>query len=212
MMEVKELLKIEFEESNHTYKVEGIPAPSITTILDSELPLTLPKDHENMVHARIIGDEAHKATWFYDQNDLDEKSLYASCEFPDEVAGCLEAWKKCKAKYQIEILMVERAVGCLYPLFAGRPDRLVNWKLSPLTILEIKTGMPLKRNQLQTMGQKMGFLKTFRIKVLMRAVVYLFPNGTYTLDVHKNETEDLLAWTSAVTLYGWKFKRGLLVR
>lgn len=68
--------ELTFDEPTHTYKVGGVPMPSVTTVLDDVVPLFDKVPFAVLERARQIGTAVHHATALDDLGLLDEASLH----------------------------------------------------------------------------------------------------------------------------------------
>ena len=93
--------KLVFNEIKHQYSVNGLVLPSVTQILkpiSSEIYDLI--DSNVLEKAAAKGTLVHYATELYD--------LYGIEEIDEENKGYLEAYKRFKNDYQVEVLEVEK--------------------------------------------------------------------------------------------------------
>ena len=199
---MRKLLRVEFEDPGHRYWIEGVPAPSLSEVLESQFQL---QDNPNMQERGLdLGSDVHKATHYFDENDLDESTL------SDEVGRYLESWKRFKHKYRIKVLARERPTGNIAPLYGCTPDVVAEMSIADCAIIEIKKGMYHElKYRFQTMGQKLAVQRTLGLKPKLRMVVILNPDGKDPKEkIHKQETEDMVGLVSTVNLFNLRRKYG----
>lgn len=127
--------KLEFDELSHTYRLNGIPVPSVTTILK---PLSgLDKVPRPILEkAAAYGTAVHYATELYDRAELDEVSL------PDEFRNAIEAYKGFLFEHSPEWLAIECRTFHPALMYAGTVDRVC--KIDGKTyVLDLKTTFKL---------------------------------------------------------------------
>ena len=127
-----------FDKEAHIYRWNGEIVPSVTQILKPLSALsygTIPS--AVLAHAADRGTAVHNATWFYDQDDLDESTL--DPEVAPYVAAYIE-WRKVSG---FEIETIETPVYSERLRYAGTPDRVVR-KGRKEGILDIKTTLRLE--------------------------------------------------------------------
>lgn len=127
--------KLEFDEPSHTYRLNGIPVPSVTTILK---PLSgLDKVPSAILEkAAAYGTAVHYATELYDRAELDEASL------PDEFRNAMDAYKGFLLEHAPEWLAIECRTFHPALMYAGTVDRVC--KIDGKTyVLDIKTTFKL---------------------------------------------------------------------
>lgn len=113
------MAKVTFDETTHTYCIDGVPVPSVTQIIK-------PLYNYGMVSPDVLrrkgefGTAVHKAVELYLYGTLDEETLVP------ELLGCLQAFKRWCADYSrefdIESALVELAVAHEKLQYAGRLD------------------------------------------------------------------------------------------
>ena len=123
--------KLEFDEPSHTYRLNGITVPSVTTILK---PLSgLDKVPSAILEkAAAYGTAVHYATELYDRAELDEASL------PDEFRNAMDAYKGFLLEHDPEWIAIECRTFHPALMYAGTVDRVC--KIDGKTyVLDIKT-------------------------------------------------------------------------
>lgn len=173
---------IEFEESTHTYRVDGVVTPSVTQILEaagisdfSGVPADV------LARAAARGTAVHVATWFDDQDDLDETTLDPA------IGGYLAAWRKFKAENGVVVKLIEQRIYS--PLgYVGTFDRLITMTKWGEVLPDIKTGAVSPSWAIQLAAYLKGFHGPQAPKC-RRVVVQLRKDGSYNL--HWFEQKDL---------------------
>jgi hypothetical protein len=156
-------------------------------------------------HARWRGNAVHRATQFYDEKDLDERTL------PEEIKKFLTQWKRVRREHNFEILAVEKRVFCKRLGYAGTVDRIVRFTRGPWRgkrgILDIKTnqsGQVAPAAVLQVTGY--GYAENPKY-LWPRLAVCLRPDN-YHLQSYGPETytENLHDWFAALRVARWRQK------
>ena len=184
-----------FEPIGHLYHDDaGTFLESSTTVLKAELGLY--QFSSNKAAGR--GTEVHKAAHYYDDGDLNEKSL------TDEIAAYLEQYKKALAFYKIKVHANELMRYSRKYLFAGTCDKVVTiaGEHGPL---DLKTGSVEKWHKWQTASYydllAEEFEKLHGLKFSKRWALYVSPTN-YCLVEHKGARDfyEFLAFLAAHNL------------
>lgn len=176
-----------FDEATHTYKVNGLPIPSVTEILKEEgfIDVSFFTDY-----GRERGKLAHLAIHLFDQGELDEESL------DPVLSPYVEAWKRFRADTGVEIIESEVPVVDLLGRYAGTPDKIVLLD-GKQTILDLKTGAILPWVRLQLCAYCEA--KT----IYRRAAVQLNDDGTYKMHTY-TDRQDFAIWNATLAVFWWK--------
>jgi hypothetical protein len=198
-------VQIDFEESTHTYRVNGTVLPSVTQILEfagisdfSGVPA------EVLARAQKRGTAVHNAAWYDDQNDLDESTLDPT------ITGYLTAWRKFKAENGVTVKLIEQRVYS--PLgFVGTFDRLIEMPKWGEVMPDLKTGEESPSWRIQLAAYLKGFHGPQAPKC-RRVAVKLRKDGTYSLCWYeqKDLTRDWNVFASALTVFQYRKANGLL--
>lgn len=134
------------------------------------------------------GDEVHRATQYYDEKDLDLRTL------PKDRYGYLKAWRQFRKDNSFVPTLIEHYVENTQYMIRGKLDRfgmIAGIAAIPEAVLEIASGhiLPYKRLQLAAYGWCHDPTKVFRrIGVELRAHgtynVVEFPVAEYFSDLH----------------------------
>jgi hypothetical protein len=186
-------MNIIFDDINHAYYIDGVRLPSVTQILKAEGYYGWLSDND---FAMRLGREVHMATELLDRNDLADYS-------PDVwYAPYLEAYKKFKSDYAVEIKEIEiRAVSKTWA-YAGTVDRIAIVK-GKLAIYDLKTGSPRPCTALQTAGYKIAVEEMKIAKIQTRWGVLLQNDGTYIPEEYENKGDENV-FKSIVVGHHWK--------
>lgn len=179
---------IHFEAESHTYRVAGRELPSVTTVLKSAGLIDLTWYTED---ARVVGQHAHLACRFDDENDLDESNL------PPVVAGRVAAWRAFKRDTGAEVLAIEQPVANESHGYAGTLDRRIRWH-GALWVIELKPATPERWHALQLAAYAACVTQRHR-----RAVVHLHEDGKYRVREY-DDPRDLAVFHAALTLHNWR--------
>lgn len=187
-----------FDADTHTYRLDGVRLPSVTQILKAEGYIDARWYTEE---ARERGQYVHTLTKVADEGDLNN---------PDAVEGWawpyLEAWQKFLADTRCNFIWIEWRVVQPTFGFAGTVDRVLHWDGRDW-VIDIKAGAKAAWCALQTAGYAIC-RDPHNLGHERRACVYLKPNGTYSLDIHENQS-DRDVFLSAVAGYHWKCEHGV---
>lgn len=198
---------LEFDNDKHEYKINGVPHPSVTQIIqEAGLSGYSQCNQEAMEAAGKFGTACHIGTELWDKGRLDMKTV------DNYILLYLEAWKKFRKEFNFTPSAIEWKGYHQKFLVPGTIDRvgLLNGVNS---IIDIKTSVQFpKYLGLQTAGYKEIYNsnhKSKEEKVYRRYGVLLKPNGDYVLQECKDKT-DWSVLLSAKSIYQWKQNNNLL--
>ena len=185
---------IAFDEATHTYRVDGRPVPSVTTIL-SVFDRSLARVPKQTLEAKgRIGTAVHRACELDDKGALDESSLHPV------IAPYLEMWRKFRAEVPITVEHNEEFVFNDLHNYIGTADRLIRYQ-GDRAVLDIKTGMKSHWHALQTAAYAAAAERQYQQPVTRRFSLHLMPDrGTYAFVEH-TRTTDRPTFLGAVALY-----------
>lgn len=106
---------IELEESTHTYFVDGAPKLSVTQILKA---CGFIDSRWFSDYGRWRGSEAHKATHYYDEGDLDRRTI------DPKIKPFLQGYINFKAKTKFQPVLIEKKLYSEDYEYCGSPDRI----------------------------------------------------------------------------------------
>lgn len=178
---------LEFEESSHTYKLNGKEIPSVTTILKEVgfIDTTWFKD-SGLVRGSVV----HKATELLDQGFLDWFGLN------EEYIPYVKAYEKFKLESGFQSIQQESKMYDDLFWFCGTVDR-IGMLNNCDAILDIKTGQKQAWWSLQLAAYK-------HLSKIRRAKVYslrLKKDGKYILDEYTDTKKDCDDFLSIVRVY-----------
>lgn len=184
-----------FDEATHTYRLDGVVVPSVTTIMKplynfdfvSELTLEI---------ASKRGVEVHKACEMYDLDDLDESSLDGW-----KWINYFKAWKRFREESGYVPHLTEKQVHHPTLKFAGTLDSagVMNGEE---VVIDRKTTASLSSAigvQLAAYDEALRQEDPKQPK-RKRYAVQLRPDGTYRLQPYEKSTD----WTTFVALINLK--------
>ncbi len=185
--------ELTFDEASHTYRVDGVLVPGVTTILK---PLAnfdgIPMDV--LEAKRDLGQRVHFACQLDDEADLDASSI------GDDVAPYLAAWRKFLSEAQARVIHNEQRVFEPTLRYAGTLDN----------VLEIggKKWLVDKKTSISTPiaagPQTAAYLRALADpSVTRRAAVRLRPDGTYRFDSLAG-ADDWSAFMACLALHRFK--------
>lgn len=194
---------VDFDSSNHSYRLDGAPLPSVTQILGA---VGLSTDWDRMPPAvraaaeakREIGSAVHEACALCDAGSLSWGSL------DDAVFGYVEAWERyVRQRGIVEWLLVETPLAHPVLRYAGTPDRVGRTLAGELVLVDVKCGDPDDAGgQFQTAGYALLVEQAgiATVRVLQRECVQLFPAGTFALSPYRDYRNDTAVFKAAVTV------------
>lgn len=130
-MKLPEFEGLTFEEQGHIYHLDGIPIPSVTTIMKSLSHEYYGQiNQEKLAFAAIRGTRVHQA--------VEEYEIYGIMDIPQEFSGYTNAYLQWKKDFQVEILATEQKVYHKKLRYAGTMDLLckINGKIM---LVDLKT-------------------------------------------------------------------------
>jgi hypothetical protein len=200
------MAEIFFTEKGHMYRRgDGTIIPSATTILQGIFPPRFPYPPS----AAMRGIRGHRATQFFDEDDLDEEGL------DPLVAGYLAGWKKFRRETGFVPTAIEKKVYNELYGYAGTLDRTGtfpnhvaenqdggNTSRSRPAVVDIKTGGFVFWHPLQTAAYALCLEEPHD-----RYCVYLKHDGTYSMESHRDR-KDAQVFLAAVTIYKIRKENG----
>ena len=178
-----------FSEKEHTYHLDGIAYPSVTTVLSAE----------GFIDARFYDDWSrergqfgHKATALHDLNQLDEDAL------DPVLVPYLDAWKRFRSDTGFLPSSVEVPLVSTRYHFAGTPDRVGTFGDTSCIIIDLKLGKPEPWAAIQTAAYRLLIDSPYK-----RAALHLMGDGRYRLYPH-TDRQDAAIFQAALACYHWK--------
>lgn len=168
-------LNITFDESTHTYTIDGEEVPSVTTVCRF---LAYDQKSDKPWLAQVAADRGtrvHEACAMLDYGEEPEED--------PEIAGYLTAYRRFLKDYRPDWEGIEYIVGCAALGIAGTIDRFGTLYDGRTCILDIKTGSQLHDAPLR--AQLTGYK---RLLALDRG---FYPDFLYALQLAKDGTYHL---------------------
>ncbi len=202
------------EERGHVYRVDGIPVPSVTQILEaaglgidySTVPQAV------LIHARERGRHIDACCDLLDEDDLDWRSVHP------EALPYVEAWRRFRVADGYQPAVAKPRIYHPEYGYAGEPDTIGRvgacW-----TVLDRKATDKVSLTYGCQLGgyavpgawvaEEGGVLAPAPWPALARAVVQLRRDGTYRV-VPYEAPDDTAAFLGAVALWQWRRARELV--
>ena len=187
-----------FNESNHTYTLNGVIIPSVTQImkpLTDEAYKSIPEN--TMKEAANRGTKVHLATEFLDKFNIED--------IDENLINYLEAYKKFKADYDPIVLFTELPVYHKKFFYAGTIDRIysINGKF---VLVDIKTTNEIHKGlvAVQTTAYKQMITD---MPIDSTAVLQLKADGTY--EFINNLPDESKIFQSLLEIHHFKAKLGV---
>lgn len=174
-------MRIEFNEEDHTYKVDGVDRPSVTTVLDSVFPTRFFCSQEKLERAAAFGRAAHLMLQFWGDGALDEDVLDPSLRLiltQAKEAFKANGWRICSTE--------QRVAHELYG-YAGTVDAIVMDGKQSTGPVDYKTGAKSWKTALQTAAYA-ETQKEKGVKIKFRAALYL-TTESYKVEFFKESTD-----------------------
>jgi hypothetical protein len=181
-MELKPKYKIEFNEKNHRYKLEGGFLPSVTGILEFFPKPALLRWYKSLTPEQIaeqetkgkgIGTDVHNAF----ERVIKGEKVSIETEYPIEVQTALKSALEWLKSNKIEVIATELPVGSKEYLYCGKIDCiaklnndivLFDWKTSKGFFVDMK---------LQVLAYQQAFKETYGIEV-DKCIIVRFDKNT----------------------------------
>lgn len=189
-----------FNESDHSYWVDGIRWPSVTQVLE---PLQL---LDGIPQAALdagarFGSHVHQACHLYDLGRLDEDDL------DEPLRPYLEAWKAFLRDSGAFVCNSEQRVIHRKFRYAGTLDKTILLK-EKRHVLDIKSGAQVPATVgPQTAAYREALLETELVCSSTRYCLHLRGDETYRLHT-LNDPGDFHLFVSALNIHRWREKHG----
>jgi len=180
---------IEFEESEHIYKVDGKIKPGVNEVITGA---GLIRPFRGPAKYGIRGTNVHFVCQYYDENRL------SIC--PAVYEGYLESYKQYLGIYSPFYFAIEQIQYSEKYGHCGRPDRLGFFKKQAF-ILDLKSGVPTKTDGIALYGYQLLQDKPMKYKLYD---LYLKKDGSMPKLVEQNKPVDRNAFMAALAIYHWK--------
>lgn len=197
--------KLEFDEANHIYRLDGVVIPSVTQVLKGAGLIDFSKVPPSLLEAACkFGTAVHKATELWDKGTLDEESL------DPNLRPYLNGWILFRQEYGFEPISIEEILYSKIYRIAGTPDRIGKWRIDDSIIIpDIKTGFELSpANAIQLSGYELMYKENLKGKhKIKRMSISLNEESTYKIQEYKDKG-DVNILIAALSIYNWRQKNG----
>jgi hypothetical protein len=196
-----------FDEATHTYTLDGVKLPSVTTIIRPIGPDFSAIPPDVLEQKRAFGVAVHTACELDDLGELDDEAT------DPRVMRCVAAWRRFKVETEAEVLATEQRLYHPTLRFAGTLDGLLRIAArkghgTELWLIDRKTSdEPHASYGVQLCGYRMlldaqpdGRLPE---SLVHRGTVHLFDDGTYRLHPFKNPNDEA-AFRACLSIHQWK--------
>jgi len=190
-------MPLTFDDSSHTYTLDGAVLPSVTQVLNDIF--YTPGAEWFTEEARLRGSYVHAAIALDHEGALDDDTLDPA------LAPYVAAWRAFKRESDFRPLAWEQAVCDPARGYAGTYDvigQMGDNPLVPPVLIDYKTGTPPPYAALQT-GAYARIAKSDRWPTLRRAELWLRPDGTYRFTLHTDRADERV-FLSALEVFSWK--------
>lgn len=188
-------MKIEFDATTHTYKVDGVIYPSVTRILKS---VGIIDDTYYSNASASKGEEIHELTQLIDEKIITLESLK-----DNPYVGYVQAWVNFINEYQVTFKAIEKLVASTLHHYSGTMDRRADVGLLKLNdaVIDIKSGQLADWHGVQLWGYAIAEGTENML------AVYLRENGTYKPELFEEKREyNRQIWLSALNVYHFRHK------
>lgn len=192
-----------FNPETHEYFVDGIKYPGVTDIIKAEGVSNFDMVNPAVLEAaRDFGKKGHKMIEFWNLGKLNEDKLSAPLK------PYLESWKQFVSDYKVEIIAVETKLYSKIWRYAGTLDVVAKMK-GLLSLIDVKFSKQLYSSvDLQTGGYAKLWEDNNKEKIKKRYCVR--PTEKRAKVDPLTETTDTSVFLSALQMYRWKERKGLL--
>lgn len=176
-----------FDESSHTYTLDGVVVPSVTQVIGTLCGI----DTRFFTEAsRRRGTAVHLACEYDDNGVLDESSV------ADDLRGYLVAWRRFRRESGLRPTKIELPVASRRHMFAGTIDRIMEDCDGVEYIVDIKSGVVSQTAALQTAGYAIAYCEIYGVMCDDRLVVKVDKTGGYKVHRFSDERDfgDFLAF------------------
>lgn len=197
---------LEFHEPTHTYTLDGVNLPSVTTILRPLYSFNGVPEHVLQAKA-ALGTAVHRACELLDNDDLDQESDEGKAGLAP-IAGYLAGYVKFKA--EVRPVVLENESRLFHPVhrYAGTIDRryTINRDLWDVDLKSTVAMSPVVG--LQTAAYSELFKANGDRRRPRRGALQLFPDGKYKLWEFKDPS-DIAVFLSLLNVYRFKERHSL---
>lgn len=185
-------------DENHIYRVDGKICPGYSEIATAT-GLVKPYNGDPWYGER--GTAVHTICDLIDDDELDESSIDGS-DGTTDLRGYADAYRKYLQDNEPKWDLSEQMLYHPVYKYCGTIDRVAFYSL-----IDIKTGKTANPLQLEAYAE---LLRVNGYVIDEMYFLFLREDGTYKLKEHKYDRHLLGVWLSAVTIYNYKKKEGLV--
>ena len=187
-----------FDEATHSYFLDGLLIPGVTSVIGSILSPVYNKDSDLMQRAAAFGKAVHRACELDDRGTLDMETIDPA------LLPYLEGWRKFRREHPAELLYNE-ARACSYKFrFGATIDRIMDFGNGP-ELPDIKTSTTIGPEVgIQTAAYAIAAQEYLGIKIKKRLCVQLTENDYRLYPL--TDPSDRQIFIAALSCYNWKEK------
>jgi hypothetical protein len=190
------LPEIAFDESTHTYTVDGRRFPSVTEVVGMLRPESSARE-DVLEYKRKLGKAVHKAIELMEAGTLDPDSLDPA------IVPFVDAWRKFKTETEFSVLHSEMIVVSKKLRVAGTLD-LTGMRSKYIELLDLKAVWAMgDETAIQTAGYSILYEEMTGVKVDMRGGLQLLRDGTYRYHPYK-DANDRNVFLACLSVHNWK--------
>jgi hypothetical protein len=198
--------KLEFDQAQHAYTLEGVRLPSVTQILK---PLyNFDRIAPEVLNAKAaLGTAIHRACELLDNDDLDEETPAGRAALAP-LLGYLDAYKQFKSDKRPSLLANEQRLHHPAHRYAGTIDRSYAFE-GHIWDVDLKSTVSMSPIVgLQTAAYTEMYRANGRTITARRGALQLFPTGLYKL-WEFTDPSDFPTFLSLLTIQRFKEKNNL---
>lgn len=189
-------MKIVFNAADHTYTLNGVSVPSVSTIIMPAYDFRF-VSAEAMAKASKHGTMVHKTVELFERGTLNLDTLHPF------LSDHLKQWQKFKNECQFTYLRGEQLVASERHQYCGTYDCDGLLGDSEL-LLDLKTGQKYPPHALQTAGYKTAAIEMGLLPPDIRRGSLYLSRDSYELSFHTKDTQDVPAFLGLRTFRRWK--------
>ena len=184
-----------FDEPSHTYKLDGVHVPGVTTVLGPYTGLEF-VDADVLRAAAEFGNHVHEACHLLNLEELDWLTL------DDALVPYVRAWEDFLEDSGAVVIKSEHQVFSERFRFAGTLDVLVDWKRRT-RLIDLKSTASVPRTVgPQTAAYAQAHQEMTGSHISDRYCLHLKPDGKYK--AHKlDNPSDWTVFQSCLNVYNW---------
>lgn len=198
MVTIPEFEELKFEENTHTYTIDGIELPSVTTIMEP-----LKNKAYGGISDTVMENAARRGSDVH--NSIENYIKFDIIDIPEEYKGYFDAFLKWWNTFHPEVIASETKVYHKLLRYAGTIDLVLNIN-DEIVLVDIKTTATLKEDlcgvQLEGYYQA---LKSHGILVDKKAILHLSSDGEYKFVMFPSaDAKRWRVFTALKTIFDYK--------